>query len=84
MFFFSTDIQVEAAWILTNVAAGTSEQTMTVIDSNAHLTLLKLIDSPNLEVSEIAVWALSNIAGKTKQQRLDYLSPIFRQWTKVP
>lgn len=59
----SISLQFEVAWVLTNIASGTSEQTQNVVKHGAVPKLVKLLKSASPIVAEQAVWALGNIAG---------------------
>lgn len=62
-------IRVESAWVLTNIAAGTTEQTKAVIKAGALEKLINMLYETNEVVVDQSVWALGNIAGDSESLR---------------
>ena len=69
-----SELQVEALWALTNVAAGSSEHTRVLIQKGAIPALVGLMKSKSVEVLEQAVWVLGNVAGDGPRARDEVLS----------
>ena len=56
-------LQFEAAWVLSGIASGDSNQTSSVVEHGAVPSLVRLLSCGVPEVVAKAIWALSNIAG---------------------
>uniref|UniRef100_A0A7S4VWW2 Importin subunit alpha n=1 Tax=Alexandrium monilatum TaxID=311494 RepID=A0A7S4VWW2_9DINO len=65
----STQVQHEALWALTNIAAGSADQTAAVVDEGAVELLVGKVSAENLDLAEQAAWGLGNIAGDNEQFR---------------
>ena len=66
-------LQCEAAWALTNVASGSSEQTRAVIDAGALPPLCELLSAEDSDLRENVLFCLGNIAGDSVESRDEVL-----------
>ena len=66
-------LQMEAAWLLTNLSAGSSEHTQAVVKNEAVPRLIRLLASPSPSVVEQCAWALGNISGDCPKVKEDWL-----------
>ena len=60
-------LQIEAAWILTNVTPKSTESVAAVVNSDAIPVLTNLLSSKSDQVKEQVIWALGNIAGDSNE-----------------
>ncbi|CAO3667698.1 unnamed protein product [Umbelopsis vinacea] len=59
-------LQYESAWVITNIAAGNSTQTMAVVEADYIKVLMDCLCSDgNIDFKAQVSWALSNIAGES-------------------
>ncbi|CAL5060950.1 unnamed protein product [Urochloa decumbens] len=83
-------LQMEAAWVLTNIAA--SDYTLLVAECGAVPRLVELLGSPNANIRHQAIWCLGNIAADLPSCRdilFDHgvVTPLlsqFREDMKIP
>lgn len=65
----SQKCRFEAAWVITNIASGNSEQTKYVVTVGAIPLLVKMVSEEDEMLLDQSVWALSNIAGDGEKFR---------------
>lgn len=64
-----TELQFEAAWILSNIAAGDHSQTQYVVELGIIPLFIQMLRASNIPLRSQALWGLANIAGDTWQYR---------------
>ncbi|CAO3628611.1 unnamed protein product [Cunninghamella blakesleeana] len=66
-----TELQFECAWIVTNIAAGTTEHTHALVEADFIPALLECMTSniSTITAKAQAAWALSNFAGESSNLR---------------
>ncbi|CAD2213705.1 Armadillo/beta-catenin-like repeat/HEAT-like repeat/HEAT repeat/Atypical Arm repeat, putative [Angomonas deanei] len=62
-------IQLEAAWAITNLAAGDARYARVVVDAGAVPPLIQMLQSPSDGVRDQAGWALGNLSGDCTEYR---------------
>lgn len=62
-------LQVEAAWVLTNIASGDHSHCKVVVQRGGIELFRALIDNANPQIVDHAVWAVGNIASDCVENR---------------
>jgi len=65
----SAKCRLEAAWVITNIASGNSEQTQYVVNVGAVPLLVKMIVEDDEGILDQSIWALANISGDSEELR---------------
>jgi len=50
--------KLEATWCLLNIASGTTQQTMSIIEKEGHLHIINLLKSPKNEILELVFFSI--------------------------
>lgn len=87
----SSKCRFEAAWVLTNIASGTSDQTKYVVKLGSVPLLVKMLSENDDNLVDQCVWALGNIAGDTESLRdiiletgaLDKIIELLKKYTSA-
>ncbi|KAJ3438084.1 importin subunit alpha-4 [Anaeramoeba flamelloides] len=67
-------LQYESAWIISNIASGTSLHTEYVVNNEAISEFCHLLSSKDKKIQDQAIWGLGNIAGESAEYRDQILS----------
>lgn len=59
----------EAAWVITNIAAGSTNNTMSLVDAGVIPHIIRMITSGSPSLQDQAVWAIGNITGDCEKAR---------------
>lgn len=62
------DLQLESAWCITNMSAGTHEDTLTVLKATAPY-LITYLSGQNVQLQDQCAWALGNMSGDSVECR---------------
>lgn len=62
-------IRTEAAWALTNIASGNTEQTQTILDYGAIPLFADMLRENDEDIVDQAAWAFGNISGDSEKMR---------------
>lgn len=65
----SLKCRFEAAWVITNIASGNSEQTKYIVNIGAVPLLVKMVFEADEGILDQSIWALANIAGDSEPFR---------------
>ncbi|CAD8066995.1 unnamed protein product [Paramecium primaurelia] len=57
-------LKYEALWIICNIGIGTQKQIQTIVDNDGINILFQALESEYVEIIELGVWALANMAGE--------------------
>lgn len=68
-YFAYTQLMVESAWIIANIASGTSAHVDYLVKQEIISRAVNLFDHPHDDVKDNAIWILSNIAGDSVENR---------------
>ena len=63
-----TELQLEAAWCITNLATGMHEDTMKVLKASSSY-LITYLSGQNVQLQDQCAWALGNLAGDSQECR---------------